>query len=131
MGYFNLKNICDIVVFRYGKLLLLECKSFHSSTFNFKSSLPDTDNDKYQDLIAADSVRGVFAGYMMWAVERQRTFYVPAPVMHKMRAGEFKSFNVNEYDKGLYDSSIIELEGRTKRVFTEYNLSAFFSELSD
>lgn len=119
-GYLGSKNICDFIVYKYPHQYYIECKSVHGNTFPFSNI---TDN-QYNGLMDKSKIDGVFAGIIVWFIDKDRTLYIPIQTIDSMRefGGKSISYQINTGRAG-----IIEIPGVKKRVFFEYSMEDFFT----
>ena len=124
MGYMNVSNPCDFIVFRYGILNLFELKAIHGNTLNFKSHIRE---NQWQQLLKYLEINGVNAGIICWFIDLDKTVFIPIEVLQCLKDKGYKSFNIKDEDmKRCY----YEIAGYKKRVFFEYNLDYFLEEIS-
>lgn len=125
MGYSNINNPCDFIVYRNGTLNLFECKAVHGNTLNFKSHIKENQWDK---MLKYSFLPGVNAGIICWFIDLDKTYFIPIwdlnyakTVLHK------KSFNAKKDEN--FDE-IYEIKGKKKRVFFEYDLEKLLEDIS-
>lgn len=123
-GYKNQNNICDFVVYRKGTLNLLECKALHGNTLNFKS---DIRKNQWDGLLDESNKPGVNAGILIWFIDRDETYFVDIQDLDYLKQFGNKSFNPS---KDLETTPVVELIGKKKRVFFEYDLEKFLEDIS-
>lgn len=114
------KNPCDFMIYHKPILVALECKATN------KPSLPFANISEYQweQLLKMSDVSGVVAGIMCWFVNYDKTLFIPIRFLEILKQNGAKSIR---YDAD--DMSIIEIQGKKKRVFWEYNMSLFFQSI--
>lgn len=118
-------NICDFIVYREPYEYYFECKSVHGNTFPFRN-LTDT---QYKGLLEKSQIEGVFAGVIVWWIQHDKTLYIPIQVLQYLKEGNIKSIRYDGRD--YVDFRIIEITGKKKRVFYEYDMEKFLNELSN
>ena len=70
---------------------------------------------------------GVFAGVIIWWVDKDVTKFIPIQMLQAMKLKGAKSIRYDVVaSSGYYP---IELTGKKKRVFFDYDMDAFFGEL--
>lgn len=130
MGYKEINNPCDLIVFRKGTLNLFECKAIHGSTLNFKSNIRE---NQWEGLLKESYVPGVNAGVICWFIDFDKTIFIPIQSLQILKEENFKSFNCRVVNSNLYKDlgvESFEISGDKKRVFFEYNLEKFLEEIS-
>lgn len=122
-GYKGSQNICDFIVYKKPYEYYIECKSVHGNTFPF-SNITDR---QYYGLLDKSQIKGVFAGVIVWFVDKDRTLYIPIRVIESMKdcGGKSVSSQIN------CANGIIEIPFEKKRVFCKYDLSTFFEEVKE
>ena len=117
MGYLGVRNKCDFLAYHFPYVYYLECKTVHSHrlpinniTFNQRTGMLDV-----------SEVRGVIAGVICWFIPEEKTIFMPIQVIERYRLAGEKSINIRK----MNDSDFIELMGKKKRVFYDYDLAEF------
>lgn len=124
MGYKNINNPCDFIIYRFPNILYLECKSKNDNTLNFKS---DIRSNQWEELYNYSKINGVNAGIICWFIKQDKTVYLPIEYLHYLQEQGYKSFNII---KDINKIPLYEIEGNKKRVFYQYNLEKFLNEIS-
>ena len=130
MGYKEINNPCDLIVFKDGTLNLFECKAIHGNTLNFKSHIRENQWDK---LLQYSFLPGVNAGIICWFIDFDTTIFIPIQSLQILKEENFKSFNCNNANSKLYKDlgvESFEIKSFKKRVFFEYDLEKFLEEIS-
>ena len=124
MGYKDINNPCDLIVYRQGTINLFECKAIHGNTLNFKSHIRENQWDR---LLHYSFIPGVNAGIIVWFIDLDETYFIPIwdlnwakTELHK------KSFNAKT-DKEFKDA--YKLKAKKKKTFFEYDLQEFLKEI--
>lgn len=114
------KNPCDFFVYHKPILYALECKATN------KPSLPFANISEYQwsELLRMSKTTGIVAGIVCWYVNYDRTIFLPIGYLETLKQNGAKSIR---YD--VYDLSIVDIPGKKKRVFWEYDMQRFFLSL--
>lgn len=121
-GFKGSSNICDFIVYREPYEYYFECKSVHGNTLPFRN----ISATQWNGLLEKSFIEGVTAGIICWWIDKDRTLFIPIQTLQKL----LNSGNVSyRYDWDSYD--IIEIKGKKKRVFFEYNMEEFLNELSN
>ena len=119
-GFKGSQNISDFVVFRQPNIMYLECKSCHGNTLPF-SNITQT---QWNGLLEKDLYCGVYAGVMIWWIDKDITKFVPIYNLQILADSGAKSIR--------FDTAFgIEVPGKKKRVFFEYDMEKFWEELKN
>lgn len=130
MGYSNINNPCDFIVYRNGTLNLFELKAIHGFTLNFKSHIRE---NQWKGLLDKSYIGGVNAGIICWFIDFDKTIYIPIQSLQILKEENFKSFNCRVANSNLYKDLGIEsfeIKAFKKRVFFEYDLEKFLEDMS-
>ena len=119
-GFKGSQNICDFVIFRQPNIMYLECKSCHGNTLPF-SNITQT---QWNGLLEKDLYCGVYAGVMIWWIDKDITKFVPIYNLQILADSGVKSIRFDT-------ASGIEVPGKKKRVFFEYDMEKFWEELKN
>ena len=119
-GFKGSQNICDFVIFRQPNIMYLECKSCHGNTLPF-SNITQT---QWNGLLEKDLYCGVYAGVMIWWIDKDITKFVPIYNLQILADSGAKSIRFDT-------ASGIEVPGKKKRVFFEYDMEKFWEELKN
>lgn len=114
------KNPCDFLIYHKPVLYAIECKATN------KPSLPFSNVTEFQwtELLKMSQVSGVVAGILCWFVNQDRTVFIPIQFLETLKQNGAKSIR---YDAD--DWAIIEIQGRKKRVFWDYDFKHFFQSI--
>lgn len=127
-GWKGSTNICDFIVYKEPYEYYIECKSVHGNRLPF-SNITDT---QWKGLMEKSQIEGVFAGIICWWIDKDRTFFLPIQKLAIWRyfdsALQLKSISVEQAEK---DVACIEIKGKKKRVFYDYDMEGFLNELSN
>ena len=124
-GFKGSTNICDLIVYREPYEYYIECKSVHGASLPF-SNITDT---QWNGLLQKSQIKGVFAGVICWWIDKDVTKFIPIQVLAWLDMSGYKSIR---YDKGTpdkYVGDIIEIKGKKKRVFFDYDMKEFLDEI--
>ena len=124
-GWKGSANICDFIVYREPYEYYFECKSVHGNTLPF-SNITDT---QWNGLLQKSQIKGVTAGIICWWVDKDVTKFISIQVLAWLDMSGYKSIR---YDKGTpdkYIGDIIEIKGKKKRVFFDYDMEKFLDDL--
>ena len=109
-GYEGICNPCDFIVYHYPIMYMIECKSIHNNTLNFKS---DIRKNQWDELLKYSKINGVVAGYMVWFIDKDKTIFVSSQELLNLHNNGEKSLNINKLPNHIV------IEGVKKRVFIE------------
>ena len=123
MGYKEINNPCDLIVFRQGTLDLFECKAIHGNTLNFKSHIR---KNQWEGLLENAYIPAVNAGIIVWFMDWDITLYIDIQTLKQMKDAGYKSFNIK---KDLNKVEKVYIDGTKKRVFFDYDLSTFLDAI--
>lgn len=129
-------NICDFIVYKEPYEYYVECKSVHGNTLSIHS-VPKPDkhgmlhgfygnitDTQWEGLLQKSRIPGVRAGILCWWVDKDITKYIPIQELEFLRQKGNKSFR---YDWNT--EYTVDIDGRKKRVFFDYNMKIFFEEV--
>ena len=144
-GFKGSQNICDFIVYKEPYEYYIECKSVHGNTLSIHSN-PKTGKDgklhgfygnitdtQWEGMLEKSKIEGVFAGVICWWVDKDVTKFIPIQLLQTLKNLGDKSIRFNSLFKGveMIDSyvPVIEIKGKKKRVFFDYDMEEFFNEL--
>lgn len=132
-GYVGSKNPCDFLIYHKPCLYAIECKSVHKNTFSIHSNNPKKKyglitNYQWESLMQVSSVKGVHAGVIIWFIDKDVTLFIPISVLDMCYKQGWKSIN---YVKAQSMRDVIQIKGRKKRVFFDYNMRLFFKQMEN
>lgn len=120
-GFKGSQNICDFIVYKEPYEYYFECKSVHGNRLPF-SNITDTQRN---GLLQKSFIDGVFAGIICWWIDKNKTLFLPIQTI-KMLANE----GISSYHYDWDAIGVIEIKGKKKRVFFDYDMEKFLDELS-
>lgn len=122
-GFKGVAGICDFIVYKEPYEYYIECKSVHGNTLPFRN-ITDT---QWKGLMEKSQIEGVFAGIICWFADKNDTRFFPIQYLQKYRQLGCKS--VAAFDESDDAVHPIQIKGKKKRVFYEYNMEDFFNEV--
>ena len=122
-GFKGIAGICDFIVYKEPYEYYIECKSVHGNRLPF-SNITDT---QWKGLMEKSQIEGVFAGIICWFVDKDVTKYIPIGVLQRMKDLNDKSIRYDFYHRFNNIDRIIEIKGKKKRVFFDYNMEDFYN----
>lgn len=127
-GFSGINNICDFTLYSKPYFYYIECKSIHKNTLNFKS---DIRKNQWEGLLEKSKIKGVVAGILVWFIDLDITLFIPIQGLVRRKEKGFKSFNVGDsYLGNCCGYPIINLRGKKKRVFINYDMEDFLKKLN-
>lgn len=126
-GFKGIAGICDFIVYREPYEYYFECKSVHGNTLPFNNI---TDK-QWQGMLEKSQIEGVFAGVICWWIDKDTTKFIPIQLLQYMK--EFDKLKSYPYKFGGYlpkQYTAVEIKGKKKRVFYDYDMEKFLNELS-
>lgn len=121
-GYLGYRNICDYIVYHYPYIYCFECKSVHGNLFPFNNIT----HNQWRGMCEVSPIKGVIAGVICWWVDFDITRYIPMYELDRLAKDGKKSLR---YD--FTDYEYIDIPGRKKRVFFEYDAEAIFRQVEN
>lgn len=122
-GYKGSSNVCDFIAYHYPNMYYFECKCCYGNTLPF-SNITET---QWDGLLERSPYPGVVAGYFIWFIDHDITYFVSADSMQYLKQHGCKSFHVTKSPKMLEGTYYI-VPGKKRRVFFDYNLKEFIGE---
>jgi len=122
MGFKNINNPCDFIVYAKPKMILLECKAVSGHLLNFKSHIRQNQWDKLLEYSYTD---GIEAGILVWFHEKNKTFFLSIQDLNYLQSLGKKSFDCDK------DIPSMILYGQKKKVFYDYYMEKFIKEILD
>ena len=122
-------NICDFIVYREPYEYYFECKSVHSNTLSIHSNDPkhkygNISNAQWEGLLEKSQIEGVTAGIICWWIDKDVTKFIPIQVLEMIRSEGFRSIRFD-----IETKTTIDIQGKKKRVFFEYDMEKFLNEI--
>ena len=119
-GYVGSANVSDFIVYKEPYEYYIECKTTHGNTLPFSNI---TDN-QWRGLLEKSKIPGVHAGVICWFISCDITIYYPIQTLETLKRLGRKSVKYNEVSLDC-----VILNGKKKRVFWEYDMISFFTEV--
>lgn len=131
-GFVNSANICDFIVYKKPYEYYIECKSVHGNTLPFAN----ISQVQWQGMFEKSQIHGVYAGVICWWIDKDVTAFIPIQLLDELRNSDKKSIRydfIKDYCNDENELLVkrlkpIEIVGKKKRVFFEYDMYAFFKE---
>ena len=126
-GFKGSQNICDFIVYREPYEYYFECKSVHGNTLPL-SNITET---QWNGLLEKSQIEGVFAGVICWWLDKDKTVFIPIQTLELMKTIGMKSVRYDAIDDCDGDTDMIEIKGKKKRVFFEYDMEKFLDVVAN
>jgi len=145
-GFKGIAGICDFIVYKEPYEYYIECKSVHGNTLSIHSNDPkhkygNITNTQWEGLLEKSKIEGVFAGIICWWIDKDVTAFIPIWYLDYLKQNQkVKSINVNsmlkeseELEKyfDFKNPHFIQIKGKKKRVFFDYDMEEFFNVFTD
>lgn len=124
-GFLGVRNICDFGLYKKPYQYYFECKTTHGNTLHFSSAIS---KNQLHGLLEKSNIEGVVAGILVWFIAHDITAFVPIQEIKKQIDAGKKSLNVKDLKN--QEINFIELRGKKKRVFFDYDMNKFFGMLA-
>jgi len=125
-GFRGSQNICDFIVYKEPYEYYIECKSVHGASLPF-SNITET---QWNGLLQKSQIEGVFAGVICWWINKDVTKFIPIQILAWLDMAGYKSIRYDTGTPDKYIGDIIEIKGKKKRVFFDYDMEEFLEEVS-
>lgn len=139
-GYLGSSNHCDFIVYRKPYELHIECKSVHGNTLSIHS-IPKPDkkgvlhgfygnitDTQWEGLLEKSKIPGVIAGVICWWIDSDVTKFISIQELEITKRWGVKSIR---YDHSEKIFPVIDIKGKKKRVFFDYDMEGFLDEISN
>lgn len=129
-GFRGSQNMCDFIVYKEPYQYYIECKTIHGNVLPFRN-ITDT---QWSGLLEKSQIDGVRAGIICWWIDRDKTFFIPIEYLELLRLDNLKSIHVGMAQSAYSEKKEkfpIEIHGKKKRVFFDYDMEAFFNGFND
>ena len=115
-------NICDFIVYKKPYEYYIECKSVHGASLPFSNIT----NNQWEGLLEKSKIKGVYAGVICWWIDKDVTKFIPIQELNSLRNFLPQSKSIRyDFEYG------IEIKGKKKRVFFDYDMKQFFEEMEE
>lgn len=138
--YRGSEGICDFIVYRYPYECYIECKTHNGNTLPFsciisKKKEGKNYKTKFERMIEKSKILGVTAGYVIWLVDKDVTFFLDVSDLEKAVSLGYKSVGyhndrVFSFPENTSEKSF-ELTGKRKRVYYKYDMEDFFRKIGE
>lgn len=122
-------NICDFIVYKKPYEYYIECKSVHGNTLPFSNIT----TNQWNGLLEKSKIDGVYAGVIVWYVDKDVTRFVPIQFLQQAKGKGFVSLPSDYEKKWILDDYKylpFDISGQKKRIFWDYDMTTFFKEVS-
>ena len=124
-GYLGSTNICDFIVYKKPYEYYIECKTIQGNRFPFCNIT----NKQWSGLVEKSTIPGVKAGIICWWKDCDVTRFIPIQVIQLMIKDNKQSIRFDAQVSSIFKHQIIDIPGKKKRVFFDYDMTKFFEEV--
>ena len=129
-GFKGSANPCDFLVYHKPYLYAIECKTIHGNTF----PLSNISDFQWKSLLRMSDIEGIFAGIIVWWVDKDVTKYISIKELEQIKQNGFKSISYDHFKfyplPYPYSSfSVVDIPGKKKKVFFDYDMQVFLDEV--
>lgn len=119
-GYKGIGNICDFMVFDAPYLYYIECKCCYGKSF----PISHITQNQWQGLLEKSKIPFVIAGYIIWLIDYDFTFFVYASDLSAYieRTGR-KSISADDAING--ELICYPIRGKKRKVLFDYDMAEF------
>lgn len=119
-GYKGIGNICDFMVFDAPHLYYIECKCCYGKSF----PISHITRNQWQGLLEKSKIPFVIAGYIIWLIDYDFTFFVYASDLSAYieRTGR-KSISADDAISG--ELICYPIRGKKRKVLFDYDMAEF------
>ena len=119
----NVDNPSDFIVYKKPHEIYIECKSHKGNTLPFTCIR----EEQWNGLEDKSQIDGVKAGVIIWFIDHDFTAWIDIKELIALRWLGAKSVNIKDlFDWKLYH---IEIRGKKKRVYFDYDMEDFLKQL--
>ena len=106
--------------------------SIHSN--DPKKKYGNITNKQWEGLLKKSKIKGVFAGIICWWIDKDITRFIPIQILQCEKDDGMKSIRYDAdlgigYQDEYQFSPVIDLKGKKKRVFFDYDMDDFFHQI--
>lgn len=117
----NVDNPSDFIVYKKPHEIYVECKSHKGNTLPFSCIR----EEQIKGMSEKAKIEGVKAGIIIWFIDHDLTYWVPIEEVVCWRDMGNKSINI----KDIYKFNYIEITGKKKRIYFDYDMNKFLEDL--
>lgn len=139
-GFAGSTNISDFVAYKFPFEFYFECKTIHGNTF----PLSNITDKQYFGMRDKAGIEGVYAGLLLWFIDKDVTLFVPIFEVSRIKAIGGKSIRYDYYTNGreylnrdfveknknnevnMNKYLVYQLTGKKKKIFFDYDMEKFF-----
>jgi len=126
-GYLGSRNICDFIVYREPYEYYFECKTVHGNTF----PLSNITKNQWDGMLEKSHIKGVTAGVICWWVDLDVTRFIPIRILAVLKGKGYKSVRYDTETPENCAECMVDIHGKKKRVFFDYDMGRFLDEIQD
>lgn len=135
-GFKGIAGICDFIVYKKPYEYYIECKSVHGNILSIHSNdikhkYGNITNTQWEGLLEKSKIKGIFAGIICWWIDNDVTKFIPIRLLQHVQLLGWKSIRFDDNRVGIlaHPQQCIEIKGKKKRVFFEYDMDLFFHDV--
>ena len=120
LGWKNVKNVSDIIFYRFPFICYGELKSHKGNTF------PIENLTQYDKLLEKKGIKGVRAGVILWLIDHNHVIWIPIETFERMKNDGLKSFNIKMLTKNPNNYKFYDIPSTLRRVFMDTDYTKLF-----
>lgn len=124
-GFSGVANISDFIVYKRPIQAFIECKTHYGKSF----PLSCITERQLTGMLEQSKIDGVKCGIIVWFIDLDKTYYINVVEVQKIKEQGYKSINEKMINDGVLNA--IEIQGKKKRTFFDYDLTCLFSETDE
>ena len=123
----NVDNPSDFIVYKKPYEIDVECKSHKGNTLPFSCIR----EEQITGMLEKSKIEGVLAGVIVWFIDHDKTLWLPIKSVEWLMFSGDKSLNIKHFDGYLEWHKGIEIQGKKKRIYFDYDMEDFLRRLYD
>lgn len=140
--YQGSEGICDFIVYKKPYECYIECKSHNGNILPFNCIIPKKKTEskrkqksKFERMLEKADLAGVTAGYIIWLVDKDITFFLDVRDLKQALDLGYKSIGYHNDrvfsfpEQTSYRSFV--LTGNKKRIYYNYDIIDFFRKIGE
>ena len=119
-GFFGIRNVSDLIFYRYPFICYGEIKSHLGNTF------PIANLTQYEKLLAKKGIKGVRAGVILWLINHNHVIWIPIETFEQMKNDNVKSFNIKMLTDNPNNYKFYDIPSTLRRTFMDTDYTKLF-----
>ena len=119
-GFFGVRNVSDLIFYRYPFICYGEIKSHLGNTF------PIANLTQYEKLLAKKGIKGVRAGVILWLINHNHVIWIPIETFEQMKNDNVKSFNIKMLSDNPNNYKFYDIPSTLRRTFMDTDYTKLF-----